>query len=99
MTSTATLISYISSELEAADSPLYCPLFSFIDRYYKTMRLLRTAGHDTSELELATTEIEESAKKLRAARYNAVERFKKQGLMYSIVETTERIDTEADSLT
>ena len=99
MTSTATLTSFIISKINDASDSSYCLFTAAVNNYRETALLLRTAGHNTSELDSAVIQYMESVDKLRAARNTAVNKFKQEGLKYSIVETTQRIDTEADSLT
>ena len=48
-------------------------------------RTLQAAGHDTTELHAAITETLESIVKLKAARGQAIERFKEQGVLFTVV--------------
>ena len=48
-------------------------------------RTLQAAGHDTSELQAAMKIMHESTVKLRGERVKALERFKEQGILFTVV--------------
>ena len=56
-----------------------------IQEYHELNLTLQAAGHDTSELHAAIKETLESVVKLKAARDKAVERFKQQGVLFTVV--------------
>jgi len=72
----------------------YCLFCHGIQEYHELNLTLQAAGHDTSELHAAIKETLESVVKLKAARDKAVERFKQQGVLFTIVP----VDKEEERL-
>ena len=72
----------------------YCQFYSGVQAYHELELTLQAAGHDMSELHEAIKETLESIVKLKAARDNAVERFKQQGVLFKVVP----VDNEEEKL-
>lgn len=56
-------------------------------------RTLQAAGHDTTELHAAITETLVRIVKLKAARHQAIERFKEQGVLFTVVPVVPVVPT------
>ncbi len=78
---------YVSARVEAlSGSKFYCPFGAAISEYHELkLTLEKLTGHDTSELHDAIKETLESIVKLKAARDKAVERFRQQGVLITLV--------------
>ena len=87
-----TLTQYVNTRMDELTRPSCCCLLSAgLERYYQlTMTLEALAGHDTSELHAVIKETRESIEKLKAAHDKAVERFKEQGVLFTVVPTVEK---------
>ncbi len=66
---------------------IYCAFGHGIEGYHELNLTLQAVGHDTSELHAAIKETLESMVKLnlKAVRDKAVERFKQQGVLFTVV--------------
>ncbi len=82
-----TITQYVNTRVDELTKPSCCCLLTAgLERYYElTMTLEALAGHDTSELHAAVKETLESIVKLKAAHDKAVERFKEQGVLFTVV--------------
>ena len=73
---------------------IYCAFGHGIEGYHELNLTLMAAGHDTSELHAAIKETLESMVKLKAVRDKAVERFREQGVLFTVVP----VDKEEERL-
>jgi uncharacterized membrane protein len=73
---------------------IYCVFGHAIGEYHELNLTLQAAGNDTSELHNAIKETCISIVKLKAVRDKAVERFKKQGVLFKVVP----VDKEEERL-
>jgi hypothetical protein len=86
MSSTRYIHPFIQERLNELTKPsLVCFYEHSIAMENEINRTLQAAGHDTTELHAAITETLESIVKLKAARGQAIERFKEQGVLFTVV--------------
>ena len=76
----------VRARVEKLSRSSYCCLLTAgIEEYHELNLTLQAAGHDTSDLHAAIKETLESMVKLKAVRDTAVERFKQQGVLFTVV--------------
>ncbi len=96
MASTGYIHPFIQERLNELSKPSVVCLFTHgVGLYDEINRTLQAAGHDTTELHAAITETLESIVKLRAARDKAVERFKQQGILFTVVAVAKEEEAPA----
>lgn len=80
------LTQFIQTRVDALTrGSCYCPFCDGIQQFDALKMTLETAGHATSELHEAIKETIESIEKLKAVRDKAVERFKQEGVLFTVV--------------
>ena len=95
MASTGYIHQFIHERLYELSKPSVVCLFNHSTQLYYDIQLtLKAAGHDTSELDAAIKETLKSIVKLKAVRDKAVERFKQQGVLFTVVP----VDKEEERL-
>ena len=89
------LTQFIQARVDALTrGSCYCPFSAGLQGFDELKMTLQAAGHDMSELHEAIKETLESTVKLKAVRDKAVERFKEQGVLFTVVP----VDKEEERL-
>lgn len=94
MSSTGYIHPFIQGRLNELTKPsLVCFYEHSIAMENEINRTLQAAGHDTTELHAAITETLVRIVKLKAARHQAIERFKEQGVLFTVVPVVPVVPT------